>query len=60
MEEPMQPHQTVSAGAPLATAGRFAVALAVALVAVFALGVVIGYNSVYRDVAVASLAAPAA
>lgn len=43
---------------PRTNLSGLAVALAIALSATFALGVVIGYNSVYRDVVVAQLAPP--
>jgi hypothetical protein len=44
---------------PRTNLSGLAVALVVALGATFALGVVIGYNSVYRNVSVAMLAPPA-
>jgi hypothetical protein len=42
------------------TRGGFGLALAVVLVAVFAAGVAIGYNSVYRNISVAMYDPPRA
>jgi hypothetical protein len=49
-----QPHSTDSR----VSRGGFGLALAVVLTAVFAAGVVIGYNSVYRNISVAMLGPP--
>jgi hypothetical protein len=49
----MDPRQTHFASAR--HPGGFAVALTIAFAVVFTLGVVIGYNSVYRNISVAML-----